>query len=287
MDYERAKAIVAKAHELGINFFDTAAVYGRGRSEEFLGRAVRELGLRGHVFIATKIPGDWHRRADVFKSVENQRRRLGVDAIDLIQLHWPSCWHNVPICETMKALEDLVERGLVRHIGVSNYPPQLLDAARRCLSKVDVATSQNRYNLLEREADKELLPYLRGAGISLIAWSPLAKGAVTGKYTAENLPPFNDVRRNDPLFQPHNLREAEPLIAEVRRLAGKYGRTPAQIALNWMIRDPAIYPIPGAKTPEQVAENAGAVGWSLSEEDWQRLDRISREVAERISYVTY
>ncbi|MFP3213486.1 MAG: aldo/keto reductase, partial [Thermoproteus sp.] len=284
---ERAKAIVAKAHELGINFFDTAAVYGRGRSEEFLGRAVRELGLRGHVFIATKIPGDWHRRADVFKSVENQRRRLGVDAIDLIQLHWPSCWHNVPICETMKALEDLVERGLVRHIGVSNYPPQLLDAARRCLSKVDVATSQNRYNLLEREADKELLPYLRGAGISLIAWSPLAKGAVTGKYTAENLPPFNDVRRNDPLFQPHNLREAEPLIAEVRRLAGKYGRTPAQIALNWMIRDPAIYPIPGAKTPEQVAENAGAVGWSLSEEDWQRLDRISREVAERISYVTY
>ncbi|MFP3251704.1 MAG: aldo/keto reductase, partial [Thermoproteus sp.] len=287
MDYERAKAIVAKAHELGINFFDTAAVYGRGRSEEFLGRAVRELGLRGHVFIATKIPGDWHRRADVFKSVENQRRRLGVDAIDLIQLHWPSCWHNVPICETMKALEDLVERGLVRHIGVSNYPPQLLDAARRCLSKVDVATSQNRYNLLEREADKELLPYLRGAGISLIAWSPLAKGAVTGKYTAENLPPFNDVRRNDPLFQPHNLREAEPLIAEVRRLAGKYGKTPAQIALNWMIRDPAIYPIPGAKTPEQVAENAGAVGWSLSEEDWQRLDRISREVAERISYVTY
>jgi len=287
MDFERAKAIVAKAHELGINFFDTAAVYGRGRSEEFLGRAVRELGLRGHVFIATKIPGDWHRRADVFKSVENQRRRLGVDAIDLIQLHWPSCWHNVPICETMKALEDLVEGGLVRHIGVSNYPPQLLDAARRCLSKVDVATSQNRYNLLEREADKELLPYLRGAGISLIAWSPLAKGAVTGKYTAENLPPFNDVRRNDPLFQPHNLREAEPLIAEVRRLAGKYGRTPAQIALNWMIRDPAIYPIPGAKTPEQVAENAGAVGWSLSEEDWQRLDRISREVAERISYVTY
>lgn len=83
------------------------------------------------------------------------------------------------------------------------------------------------------------------------------------------------------------MREAEPLIAEVRRLAGKYGRTPAQIALNWMIRDPAIYPIPGAKTPEQVAENAGAVGWSLSEEDWQRLDRISREVAERISYVTY
>ena len=287
MDYERAKSIVARAYELGINFFDTAAVYGRGRSEEFLGRAVRELGLRDRVYIATKIPGDWHRRGDVFKSVENQRRRLGVDAIDLIQLHWPACWHNVPICETMKALEELVDRGLVRYIGVSNYPPQLLEAGRWCLSKTDIVTSQNRYNLLERDADKELLPYLRRNGIVLIAWSPLAKGAVTGKYTADNLPAFNDVRRSDPLFQPENLRLAEPLIAEVKKLAAKYGKTPAQVALNWMIRDPLIYPIPGAKTPEQVAENAGAVGWSLSEEDWARLDRISKEVSEKISYVTF
>jgi aryl-alcohol dehydrogenase-like predicted oxidoreductase len=137
---------------------------------------------------------------------------------------------------------------------------QLLEAGRQCLSKTDIATSQNRYNLLERDADKELLPYLRRNGIALIAWSPLAKGAVTGKYTADNLPAFNDVRRNDPLFQPDNLRIAEPLIAEVKRLAAKYGRIPAQVALNWMIRDPIIYPIPGAMTPEQVAENAGAVG---------------------------
>lgn len=287
MDYGRAKAIVAKAHELGVNFFDTAAVYGRGRSEELLGRAVRELGIREHVYAATKIPGDWHRRGDVFKAVENQRRRLGVDAIDLIQLHWPACWHNVPICETMKALEELVEKGVVRYIGVSNYPTQLLEAARACLSKADVATSQNRYNLLEREADKELLPYLRRSGIALIAWSPLAKGAVTGKYTPDNPPAFNDVRRNDPLFTPENLRAAAPLVEEVKRLAAKYGKTPAQIALNWMIRDPAVYPIPGAKSPEQVAENAGAVGWRMSEEDWGRLDEISREVSEKISYVTF
>ncbi|MFB6489954.1 MAG: aldo/keto reductase [Thermoproteus sp. AZ2] len=287
IDYEAAKAIVAKAHELGINFFDTAAVYGRGRSEEFLGRAIRELGIREHVYVATKIPGDWHRRGDVFKSVENQRRRLGVDAIDLIQLHWPACWHNVPICETMKALEELYSRGVVRHIGVSNYPPQLIEAARACLSKADIATSQNRYNLLERDADKELLPYLKSRGIALIAWSPLAKGAVTGKYTPDNLPSFNDVRRGDPLFTPENLRIAMPLIEEVKLLAAKYGKTPAQIALNWAIRDPAIYPIPGAKSPEQAAENAGAVGWQMSEEDWLRLDKISREVSEKISYVTY
>lgn len=287
MDYERAKSVVARAYEAGINFFDTAAVYGRGRSEEFLGRAIAELGLREHVYIATKIPGEWHRRNDVFKSVENQRRRLRVDAIDLIQLHWPSCWHNVPICETMKALEELVDRGLVRYIGVSNYPTQLLDAARSCLSKTDIVTSQNRYNLLEREADKELLGYLKRNGIVLIAWSPLAKGAVTGKYTPQSLPQFNDVRRNDPLFQPENLRAAMPLIEEVKRLAVKYNKTPAQIALNWLIRDPHIYPIPGAKSPEQAIENAGAAGWRLSDEDWASLDKVSREVAEKISYVTY
>jgi hypothetical protein len=107
-------------------------------------------------------------------------------------------------------------------------------------------TSQNRYNLVEREADKELLPYLRREGIVLIAWSPLAKGVLTGKYTPENPPAFEDVRRNDPLFTPHNLKLAWPLVEEIRRLAAAYGKTPAQVALNWLVRDPWIYPIPGA-----------------------------------------
>jgi hypothetical protein len=101
ISYEQAKAVVAKAVDVGINFFDTAAVYGRGRSEEYLGRAVKELDLRDRVYIATKIHGEWLRRVDILTSVENQRRRLGVDAIDLYQIHWPACWHNTPICETI------------------------------------------------------------------------------------------------------------------------------------------------------------------------------------------
>ncbi len=107
VSYEEAKAVVARAVEVGINFFDTAAVYGRGRSEEYLGRAIKELGLRDGVYIATKIHGEWLRRVDILTSVESQRRRLGVDAIDLYQIHWPACRHNTPICETMKTLEEL------------------------------------------------------------------------------------------------------------------------------------------------------------------------------------
>lgn len=287
IDYQTAKEVVAKAYEVGINFFDTAAVYGRGRSEEFLGRALKELGLRGHVYIATKIPGEWLRRVDILTAVENQRRRLGVDAIDLMQIHWPACWHNTPICETMKTLEELVDRGAIRYIGVSNFPLQLLEHARKCLSKIDIATSQNRYNLVEREADKELLPYLRREGIALIAWSPLAKGVLTGKYTPDNLPTFEDVRRNDPLFTRDNLARVLPLLDELKRLSAKYGKTPAQIALNWLTRDPLILPIPGAKRPEQVIENAGSVGWKLTDDDWKTLDKLGWEISQKIIYVTY
>lgn len=287
ISYEQAKTIVQKAFELGVNFFDTAAVYGRGRSEEFLGRSIKELKIRDSVYIATKVHGDWLRRIDIFNAVENQRRRLGVDAIDLYQIHWPACWHNTPICETMKTLEELIKRGLVRYIGVSNFPTPLLEYARSCLSRVDIITSQNRYNLIEREADKELLPYLKREGIVLIAWSPLAKGALSGKYTIENLPTFDDVRKNDPLFTPTNLSLISPLIQVLRQLSTKYNKTPAQIVLNWLIRDPWIYPIPGAKTIEQIIENVGAVGWSLSDDDWRTLDRLGWDISQKISYVTW
>ncbi|MFN3803867.1 MAG: aldo/keto reductase [Pyrobaculum sp.] len=283
--YEQTKAVVSKAVEVGINFFDTAAIYGRGRSEEYLGRAVRELGVRDQVYIATKIHGEWLRRVDILASVENQRRRLGVDAIDLYQIHWPACWHNTPICETMKTLEELVDRGLVRYVGVSNFPKPLLEYARTCLSKVDIISSQNRYNLVEREADKELLPYLRREGIVLIAWSPLAKGLLTGKYRAVTT--FEDVRRNDPLFTGENLKKVDPLIDELIKIAKLYGKTPAQVALNWLTRDPTVLPIPGAKTPEQVVDNVGAVGWSLSEEHWRLLDRLGWELSQQVIYTTW
>ncbi len=161
-EYNIAKNIIAKAIEHGINLFDTAMVYGRGMSEEFIGRAFKELGIkRDSIFIATKIPGDFLSYDDVFKATERSLRRLGVDYIDLMQVHWPPCWHNFPTCEYMRALERLVFLGKIRYLGLSNFPVELIEAARSCLSRNNIVTLQVRYNIIEREAEKELYPMQR------------------------------------------------------------------------------------------------------------------------------
>lgn len=286
-DYNIAKSIVFEALNQGINFFDTAMVYGRGLSEEFLGRALREYGIkRDDVVVATKIPGDFLSYDDVFRAVDRSLKRLGLDYIDLMQIHWPPCWHNHPTCEYMKALERLVKLGKIMYIGLSDYPVELVEAARNCLSTTDIVSLQFRYNLIERQAEKELIPYAEKYNMTILPWSPLAKGALTGKYTPQNLPQFQDVRKDDPLFHPSNFKNIWPLIEELKRLGEKYGKKPAQIALNWLIcYSPLIVPIPGAKIPQQVVDNAGSVGWRLSYEDWRRLDEISKQI--RITYVTW
>lgn len=165
------------------------------------------------------------------KAARKSRERLGgVDVIDIMQVHWPPCWYNVPTCEYMKALEGLVkEGGVIRYIGgVSNFPVKLLEEARQCLSTTDVVSTQNRYNLIEREAEKELLPYAERNGIQVIAWSPpLAKGLLTGKYNPDDLPRFSDVRANDPLYAPpDNVRQIMRLVQALREIGDKHGRTP-------------------------------------------------------------
>lgn len=280
-DYEVAKSIIAKAAEVGINFIDTAEAYGSGLSEEFIGRALKELGLREHFVIATKIPGQFLAYGDVIKAARNSLRRLGIDSIDLMQVHWPPCWHNIPTCEYMRALEKLVQLGLIKYIGVSNFPPELLESARSCLTREDVVSNQVRYNLIERDAEKEIIPYAEQEGLSVIAWSPLAQGALTGKYTPQNLPPFKDARADNPVFKPETFKEIyEDLITKVVKIAGKYGKTPAQVALRWLIQSSdTVVVIPGAKNPQQVESNAGAgESWSLSTDDWLELEEASRKI---------
>ncbi len=285
-DYELAKSIIEAALDAGINFIDTAMVYGQGKSEEFLGRALKELGVRDEVFIATKIPGQFLARDDVFRAVENSLRRLQVDVIDLMQVHWPPCWHNIPTCEYMRALEQLVHQGKIRYIGLSDFPVELVDAARNCLSAVDIVSIQIRYNLVEREAEAELIPYALQNDLVVIPWSPLAKGALTGKYSPDNLPEFQDVRASEPLFTKENMTEIMKVVDVLKRLSEKYGKTPAQLALRWLMDAyPNILPIPGAKRPEQARENAEAGKFRLDFKDWLELDRASRRV--KISRVTY
>ncbi len=278
-DYRTAKSIVGRAVELGINLFDTAAVYGRGMSERFLGEALRELGIREEVVIATKIPGEFLSRHDVFKATRRCLERLGTGYIDLMQVHWPPCWDNFPTCEYMRSLEELVHLGAIRMIGLSDFPPELIESAWSCLSTEDLVSVQVKYNLVERDAEKEIIPYAEANGLSVLAWSPLAKGALTGKYTPENLPSFSDVREGSALFHPENFPKVYELVKVLKEVGAKYGKSPSQVALNWLLMaSDRVIVIPGAKSPSQVEENVGAADWRMSLEDWMRLEEESGKV---------
>ena len=286
-EYSTAREIISRALELGVNLIDTAMVYGRGLSEEFIGKALRELDVkRDDVVIATKIPGEFLAYDDVFKAVDRSLKRLQVDYIDLMQVHWPPCWHNHPTCEYMRALERLVVIGKINYIGLSDFPVELVDAARACLSRSDVEVLQVRYNIVERQAEKELIPYAEENGMTLLAWSPLAKGAILGKYSLEEAEQLEDVRRDDPLFKKENYQQILRVAEILKELGEKYDKTPAQVALNWLIGySDIIVPIPGAKNPQQVEDNVKAVGWRLSYDDWRRLDEATKSL--RITYVTW
>jgi len=278
-EYDIAKSIIEAAYDSGIRFYDTAIVYGNGLSEEFLGRALKEFNIRDDVFIATKIPGEYLSRDDVYRAIEASRKRLNVDAIDLIQVHWPPLWHNFPTCEYMRALENLVHHGLVRYIGLSNFPVELIESARSCLGYTDIVSIQIRYNIIERDAEKELIPYALNEDLVVIPWSPLAKGALTGKYTPENIPEFTDVRSREPIFHVENFKKIYKVVKVLEEIGKKYDKTPSQVALNWLITSyPNILPIPGAKNPKQVIENVGSIGWRLSFEDWFKIDQLSRDI---------
>jgi len=277
-NYELAKSIVERALDVGINFFDTAAVYGRGMSERFLGQALKELGERENVVIATKIPGEFLSRHDVFKATKRSMERLG-SYIDLMQVHWPPCWDNIPTCEYMRALEELVHIGAIRMIGLSDFPPELIESAWSCLSTEDIVSIQVKYNLVERDAEKEIIPYAEAYGLSVLAWSPLAKGALSGKYKPEDLPKFSDVREGSAIFHPENFKHVYEIVKILEEIGAKYGKKPSQVALKWLLMaSEKVIVIPGAKSPDQVEDNAGASGWSMSLEDWMRLEEESGKI---------
>jgi len=261
-----------RAVEIGTNLVDTAEAYGDGHSEKVVGDAIRRIG-RDRVVIATKV-GGWHLHADdLKKACAGSLKRLGVRSIDLYQIHWPDPWSQVPLRETMKALESLQRAGKIRHIGVSNFAVRDLEEARSHLSRTDIVSNQVRYNMLQREIESEVLPYCKREGIGVLAWSPLGKAVLTGKYHATKRPK-DLVRKEEDLFKPVNLKRSAPLVAALRKIAKARGKTPAQAALAWLRRNRNVVPIPGAKRPDQAEENAGAAGWSLSAQELRTLGRI-------------
>lgn len=267
---------IVRASELGMNLVDTAENYGRGHSEEVLGQAVRRAG-RDKVFVATKVSEHHLRPADVETACRRSLARLHVRHIDLYQVHWTDPYDQVPLQQTMRAMERLQKQGKVEHIGVSNFAVRDLKEARSALSRTDIVSDQVQYNLLHRNIEAEVVPYCAREGITILAYSPLGRGALTAKYGAANRP-GDAVRTKDALFKAVNLRKMAPLFAELRRIARTHGKTPGQVALAWVRSHPGMIPIPGAKRPAQSEENAAAAGWSLTKAERRSLDQRSAEL---------
>jgi aryl-alcohol dehydrogenase-like predicted oxidoreductase len=271
---------IGRSLELGVNFIDTAELYGDGHSEEVVGHALKKFGRENFV-VATKFHGEHLHYGDLLKACDASLARLGIKEIDVYQMHWTDPWEQVPLRETMKGFKKLSRDGKVASVGVSNFAVRDLEEARELLDGLDIVSDQVRYNLLQREVEAEVLPYCKKEGISVIAWSPLAKGVLTGKYSAGRVPK-DPVRVKGKLFSSRNMKEAEGVLEALREVASRRGRTMAQVSLNWLLCRGGVVAIPGAKNPEQAEENAGAAGWRLKPTEIRMITEAAEKT--RLSY---
>ena len=262
---QEARAIVRRAVELGVTLFDTAEIYGFGRSERILGEAVGED--RESVFLATKIFPLLPVAPVVEQRAVASANRLGVRRLDLYQVHQPNpVVRDGTIMRGMRALQRV---GLVSEVGVSNYSLDRWRAAEQALGS-RVLSNQVRYSLVDRSPEQDLLPFAESTGHVVMAYSPLAQGLLSGKYDRGSRP-ANRLRAGNPLFLPENLDRAGDLIATLREVADAHSATPAQIALAWVIHRPAVVAIPGASSVGQLESNVAAADIDLTEAEYQAL----------------
>jgi len=275
-DETESTATIHRALELGLNFLDTADMYGQGGNEELLGRALR--GRREGVVLATKFGNirlpdgqmDVNGRPEyVREACERSLKRLGVDALDLYYQHRVD--PKVPIEDTVGAMARLVQQGKVRAIGLSEAGPATI---RRAHAVHPIAALQTEYSLWSRGVEAEILPLCRELEIAFVAYSPLGRGFLAGTITGEGLLGPGDRRRQHPRFQPENIRRNLGLVEALREIAGRRGCTPAQAALAWLLsRGPDVIPIPGTKRRSYLEENARAVKVRLEAQDLADLER--------------
>jgi aryl-alcohol dehydrogenase-like predicted oxidoreductase len=288
-DEQAAHGVLDQFVELGGNFIDTADVYNQGRSEEILGTWLKKRGLRHSLVLSSKVffqvgdgPNDSGlSRRHLFQGLEDSLKRLGTDHLDLYQAH---CYdYTTRLEETLGAFRDLQAAGKVRLVGVSNWNASQLTQAillGRRQHDLAVASLQAEYSLIVRSTEWELLPVCRQEGLGFMAWSPLAGGWLSGKYRRGEAPPPNSrVGRKDRWDDQPEQRESEltwRVVQALRQVSARTGKTPAQVALNWLLRKgEEIVPILGARTPEQLQENLGAAGWKLGSEELALLDGAS------------
>ncbi len=273
---------IEKAIDLGINFYDTAPVYGFGYSEELLGKALQ--AKRKDVIVATKCGLRWEKeeiksiekistKESILEEIDLSLRRLQTDYIDLYQVHWPD--ENTPIEETMATLLDIQKTGKIRYIGVSNYS---VDQMKESFKYGQIVSLQPMYSMLERDVEKDSLPFCIENDIGIICYSPLASGVLTGKYDENTR--FDDWRGQGiignftgDVFVSHIKK-----VKQIEKIAQKHGKTLAQLAINWLLHQKGVTTaIVGVKNPDQVEQNIGAVGWDIPDNDLKEISDILEE----------
>lgn len=284
-DDAKAVRAIHRAIDVGMTLIDTAPSYGMGHSERIVGKAI--AGRRDQVIIATKCGIRWDlegrhdgmetttnegkrvtmvrclRPESIFHEVDQSLLRLGIDRIDLYQCHWPD--PNTPIAETMDALLEVQRQGKVNAIGVSNYTTDMM---RECLKKGYIASDQPQYNPLEREIERDVLPFCRNHDIGVLAYSPIAQGLMTGKVTPERVFREGDARQKKPWFSVENRKRVQSMLKTIQPIADAHQATLGQVAIQWVVSQPGITAaLVGARDEAQVEENARAGALKLSQDE--------------------
>jgi aryl-alcohol dehydrogenase-like predicted oxidoreductase len=272
---EGARAAFDASVASGVDLFDTAEIYGFGKSEKAIGAILSEIGKDG-VKIATKYaPLPYRFSIKAFhKALDNSLKRLGLESVDLYQVHFPG--GRIGIEPLMNAMADALDAGKIKAAGVSNYSAEAMKQAAEVLDRRGhrLATNQVEYSLVHRSPEVDgVLEACREHGITLIAYSPLGRGILSGKYRGGNLP--SDWRKRVSYFSEKNADQVTPLIESLEEIADSHGKTVAQVAINWLARDPMVFPIPGAKNARQAEDNAGAIEFELTDAEANRLDEVA------------
>ena len=257
----------------GINLIDTAEEYSGGLTERFIGEVIKKRGDREDLVLVTKVSHNHLGYKEVIKAANNSLERLQTGYLDIYLVHWPWCYS--PISETMKAMDQLLMEGKIRYVGVSNYHNALVQEAMSNLQNGEIIANELEYNLINRSIEKEILPFSRQQRIVVLAYYPLLSGFLTTKYDENTILAKDDFRNYWELFKHKENFRSKVLFETIRQIAEEHEVSPAEVAINWLLKEKDIIPIPGAKKESQIESNIQATQWCLRKDEIVRLTAIT------------